>query len=215
MSILTFNSENTCKLFLKKHDKAEPNWDGSNIGSIDNIANMVSTTVNVNLFYCSSGFYFILEKFSLVQLNIERLKRIFGLPFRRYNLCTYEKKNFFMFECDPNNEHPGKIKHAKNQKYHYYDRMLIIFYWIIGFRGNIWLFKVNDKLTITTNGPYVSKSSFSEVMEAKIFPNKEIKDEFYEFFSQDDKLELLSNEFCTRDRKLYLSILRKINSIAP
>jgi hypothetical protein len=214
--MLTFNSENTCSLFVKKYGKKELNWDGSYIGSIENAANKVSTVVKVDMYYCYSGFYFVLERYTDLQMNIESLKDIFDIPRRKYHLCKYKDKSYFMYLCDPNNECPGRFFHNKKYTYKFLDRLILVFYWLVGVNGKIWLYKdEDDKISITSHGPYLIKNEFSDLMERRIFPNKEVKDELYNFFSREEKLERFSTEFSTKNRHWYLAIISRLSSLEP
>lgn len=210
--LLTLDSKTTESIYLRKKSKAEYSWDGEEVGPIDHITNRVSTTIPIKLYYCASGYYFILEKYDKFHHCVEILKEIFDIPRKRYNICTYGKAKYFMFTCDPDYERPINISKVKRASDDF--RVIALFHWIIGVSGKFWLYQNGDEKVIFSKGPYhfdFSKVDMSRNMASRVFTDKETKDRLAKLFIDEKKLDLL-NEFISQDiRWWYLEIIRKLD----
>lgn len=192
--ILTISSS-CSELYVTKTGSGDFAWDGTDIGSVDDIANHVSCTANVRLYYCVSGFYFILEKYTELNHHIEILKDIFEIPRKPYHLCTHRSKPYLMFLSYPDFELPIKRPVTKMDDF---ERVILVFHWIICVTGKFWRYDGPDGSVVFSRGPYTldyEKSDLKDSIARRIFRNITIKKELSEFFVSDEKKEQLRSHF--------------------
>lgn len=212
--ILTLDSKMTESIYVKKTGTANYDWNGTDVGSIDNISNKVSSTVPLKLYYCITGFYFTIEKYNTFYHCVEILKDIFEIPSNMYNLCTYKNKKYFISKCDADNQRPYRLVFSKNISDT--ERIVSIFHWIIGVKGKYWLYEDEYKKITFSRFPYhlTSSNDLYSSQQRIMLPNKEIKIKMANIFISDKKLDLLK-DFMSRDlRWWYLKIKKNLDILS-
>lgn len=194
--ILTMNSSVTDKYYTSFKSKVEYPWDGSFVGKIDHILNKVSTTVPIDLFYCVSGYYYILIQYTDVGLCIEKIKEIYNIPRKKYNICIMKGIKYFMYECEPDNENPITLTDRK--KLNDDLRYVKIFHWLFGIKGKFWEYtnEETNEHYIMSQGPYdlnYTKHDMSEKQASIVFVDVKTKYRFYDLFNDNDKIEQIED----------------------
>ena len=215
--ILTISSQDVA-VFVKKLWIFDIEWNGQYIGRIDHLANRVSSTCTSLVFYCNRGFFFMLEKYDEFSHYIEILKCLFDLPLRPFNICKYRCRKYFMFLTFPDNENEFKISKYKPFEISDGQRLIGIFHWILGVKGKMWRYKDNQEYIFMSRGPYefdYDKYDFKKIELAKYLPDLETKYKFHLFFSQPDKLNMIS-EFLSDNgmRNWFNEITKKIRILS-
>lgn len=189
--ILTISSECT-HVFVKRKNDVTIEWTGTDIGSVDHFANRVSSVSKSPIFYCTSGFYFMLEKYDPVGHRIEILKGLFQIPARPFNICTYKKKKFIMFLCEPDFEHELLVPQMKPNQFTNDMRVIGLFHWIIGVKGKFWALSENTNEVVFSKGPYKIDYYMTDLTKraiSKFLPDIKTKRFFGDFFNDPKKLE--------------------------
>jgi len=211
--ILTIDSSLTESVYVTKTGTGDFSWNGDDVGEIDNIANRVSCTAQVKLYYCISEFYFILEPYSILTHCIEILKEIFDIPRKLYNVCKYKGKMSLMFLCQADNEKPIKVT---NYSLTDTERIIVIFHWIIGVKGKYWLYQDNTDSIVFSRGPYkkdYQKTDLTNAAARKIFKTIKIKRMLSDIFISDDKRELLKLFMVDNLRSWYIEIIKRLDML--
>ena len=209
--ILTFKSIYS-NLFLKKpRDNSTIEWNGQMFGPIDHFANKVSTLGAFSVFYTGT-FYFMLQKYDQVSHQVEILKAIFGIPTRLWNLCTYKRKTYFMFQCSPDEESDLKISKIKLTDMTDDVRFIGLFHWILGVKAKMWIFHNQQVICAYSRGPYeinFAGTNLNKTTGKKYLPDLATKSKASLFFNDELKLEMMT-EFLSENRTWYLNIVHRL-----
>ena len=189
-------------------------WDESFIGEIKNYAFTPPKNITdkvICLFHNDSVDYCILEKYNEDVYYIEQIKTIFNIDRRKYHLCTYKSKPYFLFCYKQDCEISTTIGKIKKTDVNLQCRQQIILMWILGVSSKLW--KCNDKLYTRKYGIIdYTKNDFKKTTVKKFFPSKTELEEAIDIFKDEEKLQKLQ-ELLKDKNSWYFSIISKINSI--
>lgn len=206
------------KILIKnvKMSNFESFWNGQDVGNIDNLTNEIYILDKYLVFHCD--FYFVIEKYTILNHYVEILKYLFDIPMRPFNICTFRGLKYFMFPIDPNYESEIQVHKIKISEFTDEQRIIGIFHWIIGVKGKI-LEKYTDNGSIyTSRGQYILdyfNNELKDLVIKKYLPTVEIKRHFYNFFSKTKKIQLIS-EFLSEHLlwSWYQTIIQRIEMLS-
>ena len=214
LGVLTISSKYT-SAFVKRTFDIKIEWTGQDIGNVDHFANRVSAKSASPIFYCTTGFYFMLEKYDSVSHRVEILKGLFGIPARPFNICSYKKKKYLMFLCEPDNEHELIATQLKPSLFTDSERVIGLFHWIIGVKGKFWILTDGESSMVFSKGPYkidYDKSELTKRAISKFLPDIETKRFFGEFFNESSKLEMIFDFLTDNDHHdWYQNIINRVS----
>lgn len=214
-SLLLFKKEVTQQMFSEKQNELDLSWDGSFIGEISESGNKIPNMVDLDIFYCISGFYFVLEKFSMFDYDVEMMKIIFDIPRRKFHLCNYEGKHYFMFLLDPDLERPCKFLMNKKNEFQICDFIILAFCWVLDINSKVWMIELENDVQITSCLPHHKGTKITTNMENKLFKEKEMNNIFYSFMTEDDKIDKLNQYLNEKNRDWFLHITNRIDMFEP
>lgn len=206
---------NYSMFFSSNFTQGSIQWTGDDIGDVTNILNKVPALKGKNMFCIQpSNQHILLEKYTTHTHIIETIKRIYQMDMIPYNICTYKKKKYIMYQYIPFNEYEYNPTKKKQFSINEIEKKLIAFHWILGVKGKIVLAR-------SSNGDVImSKSKYSNVnyLANDIKPNilRKVFGDYNNFISyvnlffDSNKLALISEVFSHETYKWFYEIKERI-----
>lgn len=215
-NLLVLKSSSVERYFAKKICNIDIPWDGSNLGRIDTFANEVPSVGNHKIFYCTRGFFFMLEEYSAEAHYIEMLKSVFGINRRPHHICFYKDKPWFMFYCEPDYERELIITRVNPEHLSDSFRVIGVFHWILGVKGKFWVHDDGNQVTVFSKGPYdvnFAKHDISKIDMCRYIPDIACKRRMEHFFNTDMINIELGEVLDEHYRNWHLRIMDRISTL--
>lgn len=193
--VLILSTDETSRI-VKKTSPYKLKWKYRYIGNMTSYLGKVPSIRGTKIYYNSSGYYFSLESLDDINYLIVKMMYIFELDVRKYNIIRFMSREYFMFECYPEEETIFKKKHDNDD-----EKTITIFHWLLGIKGNIMIRKFNcEEIETYSCGPYVldyQKNDLSKKDIHEIFSSKSEMRNYGEFFTKniENIREILSNHY--------------------
>lgn len=190
---LTTSKETVDKEFNEKKFTLElrNRWNCGYIGNVNGYIKKVDSINKTRIYRSSSGRYFKLEKKSKINYLILEIIELFELEVRRYNICTYRNKDYFMFECFPDKERHIRLSSletvSENAIY------IAVIHWILGIKGRLIQRKTGE---IFSSEPYIidyESTDFKKTDIKRLFYSKKIKKKVFNTFTNENKIDIMKD----------------------
>jgi hypothetical protein len=160
------------------------------------------------------GFYVVLEEYNDISDIIEKTKYLFSIPTRRYNICKYKYKYYFMFECFPFNE--NDFSFCKKTNFQLEVQIVGLFHWVMGIKGKFSEFNDGFYSKVTSKGPYkvdFKNTDLTKIDIDRLIPNINVKVALGLHFNDEYKKDVLFDLINDKYRNWYLQIIKRINEL--
>lgn len=157
-------------------------WEYEYIGNMTSYLAKVPSIRGTKVYYNVSGYYFFLETFNEISNLIVKMMEIYEIDVRNYNIVKMMSREYFIFECYPEEETIFK-KRIFNEK----EKTITIFHWLLGIKGRILIRRIGGQIETYSCGPYVldyEKTDFTDCEIRELFESKSEMRKYGEFFTK-------------------------------
>lgn len=212
-------------IFVRNFNEHPFKWSGEYIGDITNLVNKIPAVKGRKLFYASpANQYVILEKYDTKTHIIEMIKRVLCMYSVPYNICTYKKKNYFMYLYVPFNEIEYSYGRKKKEDITEEERKIFFLHYILGVKGKTVRIYVssenngyNGDFIVLSNGRYSNvdydRNTISSNAINKFFGDYQT---FYNtslFFKDDLKIDMIRNLMSQENYWWFQEIEKRIEQL--
>lgn len=197
-------------------------WTGDYIGDATNVVNRIPALKGKPLFYLHpTQQYVILQKYDTKTHIIEKIKQIYGMNMIPYNICTYKKRQYFMYRYIPYTQKEYSPNRKKINFITDDERKVFTLHWILGVKGKYLQISyenqdMNSQITTFTisKGKYsdinYEKNDFSSAAIHRYFHNLDHFKSFITEFKNEDDLEKIQCLFSQENYWWYQEIEKRL-----